>query len=462
MNHSTRDSNRPRVLILADDCNPKWHSLPALVYSYVCKVSEYADVVLVTQIRNKPNIETAGMGKAEVVYLDTENVAAPLTKLAYWLSGNSNTAMTLKVAMSYPSYIAFEWAAWKHFRKDLRSGRFDIVHRVSPMSPTIPSPIASWCSVPFVIGPVLGGLPWPNQFKKEMLREREWMNYFRQMHRWLPFYKATYTRAAAVLAAYDHTISDLPASARDHIINFSEGGVDPTLFPLPERQPKDKMTVLFVGRLVPFKLPEVILRSFAASPILRQHRLVIVGDGPERLRLDQIVEDEGLSECVEFTGPISQSEVGQLMRESEIFAFPSIREQGGGVITLAMMSGMTCVVVDYGGPATRVPSGCGVKVPLGDITQLVESYTKELEALVQDPQRVIELGKAGHRFTKGYYSWERKAQKTLEIYDWVLGRQKEKPDFWEPISNVLSTPTDQDNTTDSSNSQSVEKLITPV
>ncbi len=460
MLNSQPSSNRPRVLILADDCNPEWHSLPALVYSYVCKVAEYADVVVATQIRNKPNIEAVGMGKAKVVYLDTETVAAPLTKLAYFLSGDPNTAMTFKVAMSYPSYIAFEWAVWRHFRKDLRSGQFDIIHRVSPMSPTIPSPIASWSSVPFVIGPILGGLPWPEQFKQEMQREREWMNYVRQAHRWLPFYQATYARAAAILAAYDHTISDLPASARDRIINFSEGGVDPAQFPLPERQIKDKMTILFVGRLVPFKMPEVVLRSFAASPILRQHRLVIVGDGPERPRLDRIVEEEGLSDCVEFTGSISQSEVGRLMRESEIFAFPSIREQGGGVLTLAMMSGMTCVAVNYGGPATRVAPGCGVKVPLGDTHQLIKAYTQELEALVQDPQRVIELGKAGRRFTESYYAWERKAQKTLEIYNWVLGYQKEKPDFWSPISDP--TPVEeQENQPERLKSQQDKALVAP-
>ena len=55
--NSLNKAERPRILILADDCNPEWHSLPALVYNYVCKISEYADVVVATQIRNKPNIE---------------------------------------------------------------------------------------------------------------------------------------------------------------------------------------------------------------------------------------------------------------------------------------------------------------------------------------------------------------------------------------------------------------------
>ena len=431
-------SDRVRVLILADDCNPDWHSLPALVYSYICALSKYVDVVVVTQIRNKPNIDRDGMGNAEVVYLDTENIAAPIYKLASLLSGDSNKAMTLKVAFSYPSYLAFEWAAWRRFRQDLQNKRFDIVHRVSPMSPTIPSPMAKWSPVPFVLGPVLGALPWPKYFKAEMSREGEWMNYFRELHRWLPFYKSTYAHAAAILAAYDHTIADVPDVAKPRTINFSEGGVDPNKFTLPVRQRKEKMTVLFVGRLVPFKMPEVLVRSFAASSILQQHKLVIVGDGPERPRLDRLVEEASLSECVEFTGTISQERVGELMRECEIFGFPSIREQGGGVLTLAMMSGMTCVVVDYGGPALRVKSGCGIKVPLGNLDHLVKHFTEELEQLVVDPDRVISMGIAARRYTETYYSWDAKARKTLEVYNWALGRQEKKPDFWEqPIASEL-------------------------
>ena len=437
MTNTIKKRDRLRVLTLADDCNPEWHSLPALAYNYILNLSNHLDVVLVTQIRNKPNIGKAGLNNAEVIYLDTENIAAPIYKLSSFLSGDPNKAMTLKVAFSYPSNLAFEWVFWQRFKEDLCNGNFDIVHRVSPMSPTIPSPIASWCPVPFVIGPLLGGLAWSPQFKQEMQREGEWMNYMRAAHRLLPFYRSTYDRAAAILAAYDHTISDLPASASDRIINFSEGGIDPEEFPLPNRQIKEKMTILFVGRLVPFKLPEVVIRSFAASSILQQHRLVIVGDGPERPRLEEIVREERLSDCVEFKGTIPQAQVGELMRQSEIFAFPSIREQGGGVLTLATMSGMTCVVVDYGGPATRIPHGCGVKVPMGNIKELTQSFTNEMEALVQDPQRVIELGEAARKFTNTYYAWDTKAKKTLEIYNWVLGRQQNKPNFWHNTSEKI-------------------------
>jgi glycosyltransferase involved in cell wall biosynthesis len=425
------NTDRMRVLILAEVCNPDWPSLPVVGYKFAREIANYADVVVVTQIRNKPNIDRDGMGKAEVVYLDTENIAAPVYKLADAISGGKSRGETIKVAIGNFINLAFEWAVWKHFRQDLRNGRFDLVHRLTPMSPTQPSPMAQWSPVPFLLGPINGGLPWPKHFTTELSREREWLSYFRKGYKFLPYYRSTYTRSAGILAAFDHTIADLPASAKPKTINFPEVGIDPDLFTLPVRAKREQMTILFVGRLVPYKLPEVVVRAFTASEILRQHKLVIVGEGPERPRLERIVEEEGLAECVELTGQKPQAEVGKLMRQAEIFAFPSIRELGAGVVVEAMACGLSCVAVNYGGPGTLVQPDCGIKIPMGDFDHLVKCFTKELEQLVTDPDRVARLGIAAHHHAMTYYSWDAKAQMMSEIYKWVIGRREVKPDFLE-------------------------------
>jgi glycosyltransferase involved in cell wall biosynthesis len=420
-----------RALLLANDCNPDWPSIPAWTYKFARTIANYIDVVVVTQIRNKPNIDRDGMGKARVVYLDTEKIAAPLYKLAEAMSGGANMGMTIKTAMGYPSYLAFEWAAWKHFRQDLRNGQFDVVHRVSPLSPTIPSPIASWSRVPFLIGPINGGLPWPEEFKAEIDRGREWLRYFRKAYKLMPYYQSTYKCSAAILAGFDHSIAELPTVAKLKTINFPDPGLDPDLFTLTSRPKQEQMTILFVGRLVPYKLPEVVIRAFAGSSILRQHRLLIVGSGPARPRLEQMIEAQGLGRCVELLGQKTQAEVGVLMRQADIFAFPSICELGAGVVVEAMACGMACVVVDYGGPATLVQPDRGVKIPMADLNHLVLRFTEELEHLVKDPDRVAHLGRAAHHHAITYYSWDAKARKTLEIYNWVTGRQQVKPDFWD-------------------------------
>ncbi|MEO8891124.1 MAG: glycosyltransferase [Coleofasciculaceae cyanobacterium] len=418
-----------RVLILADVCNPDWPSLPIFGYKFARAIAEYNDVVVVTQIRNKSNIERVGMGKAEVVYVDTEKVADPFYKIATFLRGGKATAWTIQMAMNYPVYLAFEFAVWKHFQKDIENGRFDLIHRLTPVSPTQPSPIAKWTSIPFLLGPLNGNLPWPKYFIAELSRERDWLNYIRNIYKILPFYRATYEKSAGILAAFNHTIADLPVAAREKTINFCELGFDPELFSKPHRQRQEQKTILFVGRLVPYKLPEVVVRAFASSPILRQHKLMVVGEGPERPRLEQIITENNLGDCVELTGQKSTAEVGELMRQAEIFAFPSIREVGGGVVVEAMACGMACVVVDYGGPGSLVTSECGIRVPMGDADHLVKHFTEELEGLVKDSDRIERLGLAAHEHAVNNYAWDAKAKMTTEIYQWVTGAKKEKPNF---------------------------------
>jgi glycosyltransferase involved in cell wall biosynthesis len=429
-----------RVLILADVCNPDWPSLPIFGYKFARAIADYNDAVVVTQIRNKPNIEREGLGRAEVVYIDTEKVAAPFYKLGTLLRGGSATGWTIQMAVNYPSYLAFELAVWKLFKKDLQNGRFDVVHRITPVSPTQPSPLAKLSPVPFLLGPLNGNLPWPKYFTTELSRERDWLNYIRNIYKILPYYRSTYSGAAGILAAFDHTISDLPASVKEKTINFCELGFDPELFTPPNRQRREQKTILYVGRLVPYKLPSVVVRAFATSPILQQHKLIIVGEGPERPRLEQIIAEHNLGGCVELTGQKSVAEVGELMRQGEIFAFPSIREVGGGVVVEAMACGMACVVVNYGGPGSLVPSGGGVKVPLGDLDHLVQQFTQELEQLVKEPDRVERLGLAAHHHAMSNYSWDAKAKMTMEVYNWVTGSQKVKPNFVEKPITIVPDP----------------------
>ncbi|WP_331288238.1 MULTISPECIES: glycosyltransferase family 4 protein [Methylobacteriaceae] len=424
------NGQRPRVLVLADVCNPDWPSLPVVGYNYAKALSEVADVTVATQVRNRPNIERDGLGRAQVVYLDTEWIAAPIHRLGTLIRRGGATGWTTQIAMEYPSYLAFEWAAWRHFRGRLRKGEFDVIHRITPMSPTLPSLMASLSTVPFVLGPLNGGLPWPSAFQAELKREREWLSWVRDAYKLLPFRSATLNKAAAILAAFDHTIADLPARLSGKIVDFPEVGVDPARFSA-ERPPKrERKTILFAGRLVPYKLPEVIVGAFARSDILRRHRLVVVGDGPERSRLEQMIAEHRLQDCVELLGQRTQREVGAIMRDAEIFAFPSIRELGAGVVVEAMACGMACVVVDYGAPGALIGPDRGVKVALGDHQSLIAGYCRELESLVLSPERITMLGAAASQHARAHYDWDSKAGKTLEVYHWARNPSGPKPDFW--------------------------------
>jgi glycosyltransferase involved in cell wall biosynthesis len=417
-----------RVLLLADECNPEWPSLPVVGFKLCRAIADHVDVVVATHVRNRTNIERHGFGRASVEFIDNEYVAAPLHRLGRLLRGGEGVGWTTGVALRYPALLAFEHEVRRRFGRALAGREFDLVHRVTPMSPTLPSPIARWSPVPFVLGPLNGGLRWPREFRDELRREREWLTYLRAAYRWLPYYRSTYGRAAAILAGFEHTIADLPAAARTRAIDFPEVGIDPALFASPRtRAPSARATFLFVGRLVPLKCVDVLVEAFARSEILRRHRLLVVGDGPERDRLAALVRARRLEGCVELVGWKSQSEVGALMRSADVFAFPSIRELGAGVVVEAMACGLPCVVVDYGGPGGLVSDRVGLKVSLGDKAALTRAFEASMERLAEAPLLRARLGAAAARYAVEEYSWDAKARKVVQVYDWVLGRAAAKP-----------------------------------
>lgn len=420
-----------RVLILADSCNPDWPSLPVVGYKAVKALSQHVDVVLATHVRNRPAIEAqGGCGRAEVRYIDNEAVARPMYALSKFLRGGNDVGWTTHIATLYPSYLAFEREVWKEFRHELKARKFDLVHRITPMSPTIPSPLAKWSPVPFVLGPLNGGLKWPAEFTAELKREKEYLTYLRSAYRWLPYYRSTYAHSAAILAGFQHTIDDLPARVRDRVIDFPEVGIDPEVFSSSGPRPaRERKTFLYAGRFVPYKCPEVPVAAFARNPELRKHRLLMVGDGPERERIEALRDEHDLSDCVELLGWKTQAEVGELMRSADVFCFPSIRELGAGVVVEAMACGLALAVVNYGAPGGLVDDSCGIRIPLGSKEELIERYATELGALAQDDERLRAYGAAAHERALRVYSWDAKARRTLEVYAWVLGERVVRPTF---------------------------------
>lgn len=421
---STRPMTRPRVLLLAERCNPEQPSLPIVGYKYARALSEYADVTLVTQIRNKVAIERAANFEAPIHYVDTEWVARPLLKLASRLRGNSELAWSTQTIVNYPTYIAFELQAWAQFKKRIRAGEFDLVHRITPMTPTWPSPMAGRGGVPFVIGPLNGNLDWPDAFRAELKREREGLRRFRDFYKYMPYARSTQRRSTCLLAAFQHTIDDLQAANPSRIVPFPEVGFDPEIFhSRREKAPfsgSGPFEFLYAGRLVPYKLPELPIRTFAASERLRQHKLTIVGAGPEMPRLEALVAEHGLQNVVTFEGGKSQAEVADAMRRADAFVFPSIRELGAGVVVEAMATGILPIVTDYGAPADLCANGRGVKVPLAGLDDLIEANRIAMEACLDAPEKHAAMTEVAKTYASENYTWAAKAEYTVKLYDAVM------------------------------------------
>jgi glycosyltransferase involved in cell wall biosynthesis len=426
--------NKPNVLLIAEAANPEWVSVPLVGWSLAVALGKVANVHIVTQIRNKDAFLRAGMVEGrDFTAIDSEAFARPLWKLGSVLRMGEGKGWTALQAVSALSYPYFERLIWKQFGADIKAGKYDIVHRVTPLSPTISSPIAAKCAragVPFIMGPLNGGVPWPKSFDAERRQEREWLSYVRGVYKALPGRKKTLKHASAVLVGSRHTQSEIPDNLQDKCIYMPENAIDPARFSNNAKPVNGVLRACFIGRMVPYKGPDMLLQ--AALPLLNSGELKIdmIGDGPMLEQLKSIVTD--CADAVTFHGWCAHEQVQDIAANCQLFAFPSIREFGGGVVLEAMALGLTPLIVDYAGPGELVTKTTGFKVPIGTRYQIISEFREKLKTIVQAPDILSATGAASRKRVQDYFTWDKKAQQVSQVYDWVL-KQGEKPEFFEGL-----------------------------
>jgi glycosyltransferase involved in cell wall biosynthesis len=412
--------DRIRVLLLAEMCNPAWTSVPLVGYHLARALAQHPalEVTVVTQVRNRSYLEADPLRQhADVCYIDNEAIARPMHRLARLLRRGDRLSWTLDTAMMWPGYVVYEQMVQRRFGHDLDRGRFDLIHRITPLSPTIPSPLASLCRTPMVLGPINGGLPWPKDHPDLRWREREWFGPFRKLSRLLPYYRSTYRCLSGLITGSRFTAAQVPAYFRGLRLSMPENGVDPERFPLASRwpEPHGPFRFISVARLVPLKGLDIILEALAGSERLRTCELVVAGEGPERPRLERMARERGLP-GVRFLGWLDQRALAQELQKAQAFVLPSLKEFGGGVILEAMAAALPCVVVDYGGPAELVADETGIRLPMCRRPELISRLRHALEQLAEDFPRCRSLGAAAARVVRQEHVWSAKAERIVEFY----------------------------------------------
>ena len=420
--------SRLRILLLGPECHPDRVSIPRVTYRHAAALAQLHDVTLVARSSVEEDLRRA---EAPFQAIEVVQTAIPdrIFAWCYRKIFRSNPATQMLTAFRYPFSIAFEWRAWRQLRRRIFAGEFDVVLRLLPMASVLPSPFAFFLRngpIPFVIGPVTGGLSWPAGFGQQ--NEKEWIFSLRSLYRFLPFARSTYRHASAIIAASSQTYSEFGAY-RDKMFFIPEPGIESSLCVADSRNSAagGKLELIFVGGLTPRKACDLALRG--AAPLLRNGlaHFIVVGDGPEQDRLEQLTRSLDIEKSVSFCGWVSHAQVLSYLRSADALVFPSIRDNGAGVVFEALASGAVPVVVDFGGPGDIVHPDVGYKVPLTNENDVVSRIEKILADLASNPDLLDRLRRQGMTYARESLTWEAKAQRTTQVLDWAV-RRGPKPD----------------------------------
>ncbi|MGF1522195.1 MAG: glycosyltransferase family 4 protein [Leptolyngbyaceae cyanobacterium] len=427
-------NKRLKVLLVIEQCNPEWASVPLEGYCFYDQISQLVDVSLVTHERNKPALERVHSDR-DITYISESTFIKRYFKVVTRLSKLGNKVIwPLYQALRYPVYGEFNHLVYSKFKDSITRGDYDVVHAITPMMPRYPVKAIRACqNTPFILGPVNGGVSFPKGFRDIARQEFADFNFLRLIGRFIiPGYRETYENSDYILAGSTYTMNLIKSlfnieSSKIELL-YENGIYESFLKRTDTYEVKDandgmKVNLLFVGRLVPYKGADMLIEAISklGQKYLDKVFLTIVGDGSERGKLEQLVQTFNLKDKVDFAGWVEQKETLKYYRKSDIFCFPSIREFGGAVVLEAMGNGLPCIVINNGGIGEYVTPETGYTIePLSR-----EYVIRELKRCLENwiPDRKLRQSMAHRAIQRASeFTWPFKAKVIVDTYHKVLAK----------------------------------------
>jgi glycosyltransferase involved in cell wall biosynthesis len=287
------------------------------------------------------------------------------------------------------------------YARDLhRRIEFDAIHHLTWAGIRSPTFLGS-LGPPLIIGPIGGGETSPQSLRDKLGTRGRTLEWIRDISNATitvnPVVRTGFSDAAVIFVSTPDTQRLFKGSFYNKTIVFSQLGVT-ELPPIHKRQCGSPPKLLYAGRLLYWKGVHIALRAFAELTSAGIHaRFTIVGDGPERARLEQETRSLGLSDQVEFIFRVPQRKLFELYNTHDLLLFPSLHDSGGFVVLEALSHGLPVVCLDLGGPNEIVTADSGVVVRTSrsgqNTEQLATSIAAALSQLLQAPEEMSRLSK---------------------------------------------------------------------
>ncbi|HXL30093.1 MAG TPA: glycosyltransferase [Bradyrhizobium sp.] len=223
-----------------------------------------------------------------------------------------------------------------------------------------------------------------------------------------PLVRRTLRRAEAIVVSNAILLRSSPLlrefAEKCHVVPF---GVDVSKYDWPVQRPDDDdaergrgRLVLACGQLVPYKGFDVLVRAAVGQ----RFEVWIIGEGPERARLERMIRSLGVADRVRLLGSAPHAKLAKFMCTADVFVLPSVTNaETFGIAQLeAMAAGRPIINTSLDTAVPRVARHGieAITVPPGNHAQLAEA----IETLLRDPERRRRMGHAARLRATTQYS----------------------------------------------------------
>jgi len=299
---------------------------------------------------------------------------------------------------------------------------FDVAHHVTFVRHSTPS-FLFLLPIPFIWGPVGGGESAPSPFWQDFSFRNKVYETLRSTARWFgerdPFARMTARWSAIVRVTTQDTAIRVQQMGAKTVEVFPEASLTKEeILRILEFASDDTPAIQFIsmGRILHWKGFHLGLRAFAQAG-LADAEYWILGDGPDRQRLETLAKELGIAHQVKFWNRLPRDQALQKLGSSTALVHPSLHDSGGWVCLEAMMAARPVICLNLGGPALQVTAETGIKVDAPNPDQAVLGLAAAMVRLANDPELRSTMGRAGQLRVKEFYNWESRGQRISQLYE---------------------------------------------
>jgi glycosyltransferase involved in cell wall biosynthesis len=294
--------------------------------------------------------------------------------------------------------LLWQYRAIYPARELQRQVNFDAIHHLTWAGIRAPTFLGS-LGPPLIVGPVGGGETSPRSLRDKIGARGMTLEWVRDLSNATitlnPLVRKGFHDAAVIFVSTSETQNLFRGTFYNKTVVFSQLGLV-EFPPVLQRQRSLPLKFLYAGRLLYWKGVHIALRAFAQLRSMGvDARFTIVGDGPERSRLEQEAASSAVRDRVEFIPRIPQPKLFELYDTHDLLLFPSLHDSGGYVVLEALSHGLPVVCLDLGGPNEIVTTNSGIVVSASggekNTEQLATSMTAAIFQLLETPEKMAEL-----------------------------------------------------------------------
>jgi glycosyltransferase involved in cell wall biosynthesis len=421
-----------KIMLSAYACEPNRGSEPGVGWNTAIEIAKYCQVWVFTSNTHRTAIE------AELAVKPIHNLNFVYFDPFGWIYDWSQEGKRPQWNVQIHYYL---WQIWAYFvgRSLHRQISFDLIHHVTYVKYSSPS-FLCLLRVPFIWGPVGGAESAPKTFWKDFGWKGKIYEISRSLARRLgeldPFVRLTAQHSTLAWATTEDTANRIrKIGARNVQVLSQVGLLQEEIEHLANSPMSDQTLVRFIsiGRLLHWKGFHLGLSAFARAAL--PHAVYwIVGEGPERQKLEELAEKLGIASQVEFLGKLSRNEGLSKLGECHVLIHPSLHDSGGLVCLEAMATGLPVICLNLGGPAIQVTNETGFKVLAYNPEQSIQDLSEAIMLLASDSDLRKCMGQISKKIVREQYSWENKGYYLTKVYEKIISEQKTKQ-----ANDLLST-----------------------